>query len=130
MRPLLGNGLVTADRETHRRHRRLIQPSFSPARLAGYADLMRQGAREEVDGWSDGQAIEVYPAMFHYMAGILVRTLVPTRMGDEARHELRRALPIIVRGIQRKALSPIPERRSSPSRTTSASRGPFPACDA
>src|SRR5512139_2274126 len=36
LRPLLGDGLLSADGELHRRHRKLLAPAFAPRRLAGY----------------------------------------------------------------------------------------------
>ena len=39
-REVIGNGLITAPQEEHRRQRRLLQPSFGRARIAAYASLM------------------------------------------------------------------------------------------
>jgi cytochrome P450 len=45
-RPLLGNGLLTAERSDHRRQRRLLSPAFAPRRMANYAAIMaRESAR-------------------------------------------------------------------------------------
>src|SRR5690349_20109303 len=35
LRPVLGNGLVTAAGEEHLKHRRLVQPAFHHSRIAG-----------------------------------------------------------------------------------------------
>ncbi|HEY5934387.1 MAG TPA: cytochrome P450, partial [Kofleriaceae bacterium] len=34
--PLLGEGLLTAEGATHKRHRKLLAPAFAPKRLAAY----------------------------------------------------------------------------------------------
>jgi len=34
LRPLLGDGLLLAEGETHRRHRKLLAPAFAPKRIA------------------------------------------------------------------------------------------------
>jgi cytochrome P450 len=39
-RRIIGEGLLTSEGDHHRRQRRLIQPMFHHARIAGYADVM------------------------------------------------------------------------------------------
>src|SRR5436853_6632943 len=43
-RRFLGHGLLTAEGETHRQHRRLIQPRFHRDRVAGYGAVMVEHA--------------------------------------------------------------------------------------
>lgn len=50
-RPMLGEGLLTADRERHRVTRRLVQPAFHPARMAGYAASMTAVAAAHGQRW-------------------------------------------------------------------------------
>jgi cytochrome P450 len=53
--PILGNGLVTSERDLWRRQRKLSAPAFQPARLAGYAGDMIASAERMLDEWySDG----------------------------------------------------------------------------
>src|SRR5215468_8341722 len=40
LRPLLGDGLLTAEGEPHRQHRKLLAPAFTPRRLASYGAIM------------------------------------------------------------------------------------------
>src|ERR1700729_2139052 len=51
---LIGNGLVMAEGETHRRHRRLMQPAFHRAEIARYTGMMRAVAVPRIDSWPDG----------------------------------------------------------------------------
>src|SRR5881628_2902571 len=37
---VLGEGLLTSEKELHRRQRRLLQPAFFPARMPAYARVM------------------------------------------------------------------------------------------
>src|SRR5215475_3487533 len=60
LRPLLGDGLLTAEGEPHRRHRKLLAPAFAPRRLAGYGEVMVAETREQIARWSPGErAIDV-----------------------------------------------------------------------
>src|SRR5258705_9796969 len=40
LRPMLGDGLLLAEGETHKRHRKLLAPAFAPKRLEKYGEIM------------------------------------------------------------------------------------------
>lgn len=72
---LLGNGLLTADNDLHRRQRRLVNPAFHPGRIAGYGhDFVRAG-RERADRWRDGQRVDLAEEMSSLTLDIVGRTL-------------------------------------------------------
>jgi len=54
LRPLLGDGLLTADAEPHKRHRKLLAPAFAPRRLASYGAVMVEETRTQAARWSPG----------------------------------------------------------------------------
>ena len=54
LRPLLGDGLLTSERDVHARQRRLVAPSLTPKRIAAYADTMSARAGRMVAGWREG----------------------------------------------------------------------------
>jgi hypothetical protein len=47
--PLLGNGLVLSDGDIHKRHRRMINPSFHISKLKTMAPIMAQAAVSGID---------------------------------------------------------------------------------
>jgi cytochrome P450 len=58
-RRLLGNGLLTADGESHRRQRAIVQPAFHRQQLERYGSIMaRHGARVR-DRWRDRQLVDI-----------------------------------------------------------------------
>lgn len=59
-RVVLGDGLLTAEGDTHQRHRKLVQPAFHSKRITGYADTMIQRAAETTDRWTPGRPIDLH----------------------------------------------------------------------
>ncbi|MGX2998850.1 cytochrome P450 [Streptomyces sp. JNUCC 64] len=120
-RELLGNGLVTCAHTDHRRQRRQCQPSFRPARTPGYAAGFTEAARAAVDEWSDGQVLDVVPAMMSLTIRTTVTTMfttVPPSCGPDAARDLTDDITTVVEGVFRRALTPAalrhvpsPERR-------------------
>ncbi|MEW2418021.1 cytochrome P450 [Streptomyces sp. NPDC046866] len=106
VRPLVGNGLATAGGEVHRRHRRLIQPMFHQARIAGYAETMSSRARGLVDSWTPGQVIAVDQVMGELAIEILSETMFSTDIGEPAVEAVRRNLPVILKNMLVRAASP------------------------
>src|SRR5580698_8909961 len=47
--PVLGNGLLSAEGDVHKRHRKLLAPAFAPKRLANYGAVMVEETRRTVD---------------------------------------------------------------------------------
>jgi cytochrome P450 len=78
----LGQGLLTADGDLHRRQRPLIQPALHPKRLAGYADAMARHAAA-VD-WTDGQSIDAHHELMAVTLHIVAEALFGAALGPEA----------------------------------------------
>jgi cytochrome P450 len=106
VRPLVGYGLATAGGEVHRRHRRLIQPMFHKARIAGYAEVMSERARALADSWTAGQRIAVDQVMGEFAIETLAATLFSADIGRPAVEAVRRDLPIILKNMLVRAASP------------------------
>ncbi|HEX3906579.1 MAG TPA: cytochrome P450 [Mycobacteriales bacterium] len=80
VRWVLGDGLLTStDAVTHRRNRRLIQPAFSAAKIAAYADVMVAAAERMNERWTAGSVVEM-PAE---MAALTLDVVGQTLLGDD-----------------------------------------------
>ena len=73
--PLLGEGLLTAEGTTHKRHRKLLAPAFAPKRLAAYGEVMVDETRAQIARWRPGQQIDLSREMMELTLAIAGRTL-------------------------------------------------------
>src|ERR1700693_1052613 len=58
--PLLGDGLLTIDGEFHRRSRRIMVPAFHHDVIAAMLATMDAEIDRALDGWRDGERIDIY----------------------------------------------------------------------
>ena len=84
LRPLLGDGLLTSERELHARQRRLIAPAFTLKRIASYADTMAERAARSVASWRDGETFDASEAMMRLTLEIVGKTLFDAEVGSDA----------------------------------------------
>jgi cytochrome P450 len=113
LRLLIGDGIGTSTGVKHRRQRRLMHPAFDHAHVAGYTGAVAACAVREVDRWRAGQQIEAAAAM-----RVLTMTAVSRAMfgevstsdsaGIDPADEILRYLPLMLGGIGRRALLPMP----------------------
>lgn len=81
-RPVLGEGLLTAMGQDHRRQRKLLAPKFRPKHIAGYADTMVEHTARMLRRWRSAS-----PSDFHHEAteltiGIAAETMFGGEVGD------------------------------------------------
>lgn len=81
---LLGEGLLTADRERHRRQRPVVQPAFARARLAGYAETLTAVAQEHVAAWRPGAVVDMAAEMQRLTLAAVGATLLDSPTGEAA----------------------------------------------
>lgn len=93
---LLGENLLTSDEPTHMVRRRLVQPLFHHERIAGYADAMVEHALRLVDGWPDGDVVDVHAEMAKLTLAIVGATVFATDVGDADAGAVTRALSEIL----------------------------------
>jgi cytochrome P450 len=99
MKPLLGEGLLTSEGEAHRRSRRLLQPAFQHARIAGYGATMVEHALRARDSWRDGAELDFVGEMMRVSLGIVGKTLFDAETAEDA-ETVRRALSVAMENFQ------------------------------
>ena len=63
LKPVLGNGLLVSGGEHHARQRRMIQPAFSPKRVASYARIFVEIGNDVSRSWHNGQEVDIASEM-------------------------------------------------------------------
>jgi cytochrome P450 len=91
----LGEGLLTSEREFHRRQRRLIQPAFHRQRIDGYARVMIDCSARMRDLWHDGETLDIAAQMMRLTLAIVGKTLFDAETESDA-SEIRDALNSIM----------------------------------
>ncbi len=99
--PVLGErSVLLLDGAEHLRQRRLMLPSFHGRRLQAYAEVMRESADTEIDGWPVGQQFPLLPSMQSLTLRVIMRAIFGYRDGAEER-ELQRALRAMIDPLSR-----------------------------
>ena len=83
MKILLGEGLITADGETHKRHRRIAAPAFHRQRIQAYAATIVDHAAAMRDQWQPDVQIDIAAEMMRLALQITARTLFDTEVTPE-----------------------------------------------
>jgi cytochrome P450 len=113
LRPLLGDGLLTARNAPHRRQRQLVAPAFQHRRIGGYATIMAAYAEQTQASWTEGQAIDVAEEMMRLTLWIIGKTLFDADVAGESR-ELGGALTNLLHHTIDQVTSFVPVPRSWP----------------
>jgi cytochrome P450 len=92
---VLGNGLLTAEGNFHRRQRRLSQPAFHKQRIAAYATTMTEYAARLRDRWQPGEKRDIAQDMMSLTLAIVAKTLFDADVEAEAK-EIGQALSEIL----------------------------------
>lgn len=76
MTEMLGSGLLTSSGDEWRRQRRIVQPLFTPQRVAGYAALMADEADRVVRATpANGEVVDLHLLMLGYALRVVGRAL-------------------------------------------------------
>lgn len=110
LRKVLGNGLLTAEGESWKRHRRIANPSFQAARVASFAPTFRRAAEQMSDRWQAaaraGEALDMAEEMSQLTLRIACETLFSLDISEEA-DAIGEALAAVLGGFIRSVTNPL-----------------------
>ena len=95
--PLLGDGLLTIDGDYHDRARRIMMPAFHSEQIEESHRTMAAEAAAAMDGWRDGDVVDIYDWMRNLAMRIAMRALLgldpdSDHHGEDAAHHFEIAL--------------------------------------
>ena len=83
LRLIVGNGLLTSEGDNWRSHRRLVQPAFHRARIAGYAAAMSASAAATAERWSDGEERRLVDDLSRLTLDVVARCLFGSDLDEQ-----------------------------------------------
>ena len=92
---LLGEGLLTSEREIHLRQRRMIQPTFHREKIKSYVEAMTYYAVKMREEWQHGEVRDIEKEMMRLTLQIVGKTLLSANVEDEA-DEIGTALTTLI----------------------------------
>ena len=92
---LLGEGLLTSEKEFHLRQRRMIQPAFHRTRINEYAKAMIEFGEKMAGEWRDGDVRDIDKEMMRLTLWIVGKTLFSSNV-EGATNEVGAAMNTIV----------------------------------
>ena len=82
LRPFLGNGLLLNEGESHRQHRKIIQPLFLPKSIKSYSNIMVDNIKHISDNWQDNTTIDVLQETTMLAMGVMTESLFGINFRD------------------------------------------------
>lgn len=105
-REIAGDGLGSCPHSKHRRQRRLCQPAFRADRLPSYVDSMTRSITNTVQGWHDGQVIDLGTAMAAMTFQVATETMFSTSLSPMQIRQFATDLSTIAHGLLRRTVLP------------------------
>jgi cytochrome P450 len=75
LKTFIGEGLLTSEKETHMRHRKLIQPAFKWSHITNYGQDMIDITTDYLSKWEDGDERSITQDMMDITLGIISKTM-------------------------------------------------------
>jgi len=95
MKRVLGNGLLSSQGAYHRSQRRMLQPFFHAARLAGFAEEIVRLTRRASAGWREDAPLEMTTAMLTLTLEVILKVVFDRDLGEATAEILELLGPLV-----------------------------------
>lgn len=117
LRELLGQGLLTSEGEAWKRERRVVQPAFQQARMAGFARTMVVATLDMAAEWeraaAEGRTLDMAAEMSRLTLRIAGETFFSMDISQQS-GQVAPALDVVLSGFIRGVLNPLAARLPLP----------------
>jgi cytochrome P450 len=103
LKRLLGRGLLTSQDDYHRRHKRMLAPTFHKELVRQWSSTIVRHCMRMRDSWRDGQEIDIEHEMQRLTLGIVLQGLLSVDL-DEQTDEIARAANTLIEMIHCRTL--------------------------
>ncbi|MBI2487531.1 MAG: cytochrome P450 [Deltaproteobacteria bacterium] len=100
---VLGEGLLTSERDVHLRQRRIIQSAFHHKRIASYGKAMVDYASLMGERWQEGTTVDMNNEMMRLTMAIVAKTLFDADVESEA-EDIGKTITVIIEMFPRTVL--------------------------
>jgi len=107
-RTTFGEGVGACPFEPHRRKRNLVQPAFHRARIIEHAAMISDEVAAMTAGWQEGELIDLNTVMHRLTTTVGLRMLFGSQVTPDVVAEVHELLPVMMRGLYRRAIVPVP----------------------
>ncbi|MDF2717148.1 MAG: cytochrome [Paenibacillus sp.] len=114
---VVGEGILTSEKEKHLRQRRLMQPSFRKDRISAYGEAMVHHAERMTANWSGGQTRTITDDMMQLMLDIIMETMFGSQLEPSIVGEISRAIDVGMKYVSTRASSFIDLPASIPTKS-------------
>lgn len=97
-KPVVGEGLLTSEGETHRRQRRLMQPHFNAAKIGRYAEQMLHDTETLLQKWEVGEERWISSDMMDLTLNVICHTMFGTDIGEQTAR-IREAVEVVLERV-------------------------------
>lgn len=114
---VVGEGILTSEKEKHLRQRRLMQPSFRKDRISAYGEAMVRYADRMTAQWEAGQTRVITEDMMQLTLDIIMETMFGSQLEEEIVGGISRAIDVGMKYVSTRASSFIDLPASLPTKS-------------
>ncbi|AST92513.1 cytochrome P450 [Sutcliffiella cohnii] len=82
LKTVVGDGLLTSEKEKHMYQRRLIQPAFKKQHIINYGQDMIETTLQYIAKWQDGEERDITEDMMNITLGIISKTMFSMKLEE------------------------------------------------